>query len=191
MRPLINIVPLVLIVFGAAFSFANQIKNNCQEDEVVKELEQVSTDVLGTIPLLNNAVDACFNPTRPQYIQQTHDVLNQIELALSSDVNDLHLAMKRMRIDQNMKADEFAIQMTQASQKISQAIQPALKQASNLTKYGFTISDAKIKSGYKYPECNSETNSQPEKNWTQTYNNLRLLQLITARLMNAANCLHQ
>lgn len=180
--------PAILAV-GAAAALSALAAPPCGADEAVSAFQRSANNALRQLPALDSQVDKCFNAVEhPQYLQQTHQTLRTItseyKAALQS-LNSAHNALK------GGKDEEFSRTVTQMVASLTRATKPLFDNAGNLKRHGFTVSDRKENGRFRYPECNSTKNDQPERQWASFYQNALGVQQAGKQLQSAAACLRR
>jgi hypothetical protein len=157
----------------------------CNAPAAVNVFHTTVSDALGLLPRLDANVDKCFNPGRQSYIQQTHLILQAVQTQMTQS-----LASVTSGYESGQEA-QLASALTQSVQALSAAMKPVFDNAGNLTKYGFTTNDSMQGGQYKYPQCNSKTNDQPNQMWTHVYSDLQQLKQMSESLLQVASCLNK
>ena len=103
----------------------------CNAPEAVRSFKAVADDALQLLPRLDANVDKCFNPSRASYIQKTHQIIQTLGTQLNKSRNSVSAGYKQ--------GDADAL----ANAIIAAASAPVFSNAGNLTRYGFTTSDAR------------------------------------------------
>lgn len=158
----------------------------CGADTSVGAFQKAANDTLAQLPRLNANVDKCFNPDNSSYIVQTHQVLNSLISTYQKSLSDLEQAVANLQRGQYAG---FIALIPQLVASVNAANKSIFDNARNLKNYGFTQSDKMVGGRYKYPQCNSKVNDQPETNWQQTYNAVTATQNAGSALLVTAKCL--
>lgn len=176
-------------LFLGALSFHSSIQaaeQPCGAENAVEAFTTSATEVILLLPALDKEIDLCFNPSRPQYILQTRNILKEISATYTTGLTDLGQAFEELERGQNA---EFIKAAPPIIAQISKVTKPLIDNASNLKNHGFTTSDSTTGGRYKYPQCNSKINNQPEKQWSTVYGHVQSLQRSLVALQSVVSCL--
>jgi hypothetical protein len=181
-----NFLLAILVLIGRT-NFSAHAAQPCGADEAVAAFQRSVNGALSQLPALDQNVDKCFNRIEhPEYIQQTHQILNAISSAYKNSLKTIDSAYDSLK---RSKDAEFGSAVTQMTAGLAQTTKPMFDNAGNLKRHGFTVSDNKLNGQYKYPDCNSTKNDQPERRWASFYQNAQGVQSASKKLQAVVACL--
>lgn len=153
----------------------------CNAEVSVAGFQKVADRVLNQIPSIGQEVNNCFNPSKAEYMRQAHDMLVKMDQAYQTASDKLS------RAGGDKKALSAAIDETVIL--VGQANKPVIDNARNLRNFGFTTSDRKEGGRFKYPNCNSQVNNKPEKQFEVFFADVQVAQNLLKTLRQSQACL--
>ena len=142
---------------------------------------------LQLLPSLEADVENCFHPQRVDYKQKTYEILAVTRATYQENLAAFTTGVQRLQ--NGGSASEFESTLTTPLENLKDVHQTIEKYEGRLRRYGFTTSDIMDDGNYRYPNCNSQKNNQPEAVWAQFYQNVQALERERGIVINAITCL--
>jgi hypothetical protein len=179
----------ILILAAGGATLSAHAAQPCGADEAVSAFQRSTNSALRELPTLDRQVDKCFNAVEhPEYLQQTHQTLQAVTSEYKAALKSLDSAYDALK---RSKDEEFSRTVTQMVASLTRATTPLFDNAGNLKRYGFTVSDRKENGRFRYPDCNSAKNDQPERQWASFYQHALGVQQAGKMLQATVACLRR
>lgn len=174
--------------FSLSLAVNAQTNQPCDADSAVQAFQTSVDSVLRQLPALDQEIDYCFNLIDyPQHATAARQNLRAVSAEYKSSIETLEKAYDSLKTGQDA---EFSRTVTTLVTRVTQASKPLFDGASQLTRHGFTTSDRKDGKGqYRYPNCNSQKNNRPDRQWASVFQDVKKVQSATKSLQAVLACL--